>query len=159
MSRKMVQFECEETKLTDALDRLRELGVGRLTVYAAEALPASPMLAKQFETRAQAIAKAIQPRQGQDLRRETLQLVLSGSDTFFGQHGEPDPALRNATGALSKALRRFAPYDESPLDILVRRTREVWTDAPLKGQYRGTRYTPTNLGVRVREILLEWRAI
>jgi hypothetical protein len=52
-------------------------------------------------------------------------------------------------------LRKFAPYEESPLDILCERRRMVFSRGPAKGQYQGTRYIPTRMGNRVREILSE----
>ena len=90
------------------------------------------------------------------MRLETLEFVLNRGDTWLDQNGEPDPALRNATGALSKALRKFAPYEESPLDILCTRQRHTVPSGPYKGRYQGTRYIPTKLGMRVKEILQEW---
>lgn len=154
-----VQFECDEQCVADAIDAVRRFIRGKPRIYEARALPDSPERAKEFEARAQAIAKAIKPREGQKMRRETLLLVLSGGDTWFDQGGDPDPALRNATGALSKALRQFEPYTPSPLDILAERQRETFEDGLYKGRYRGTRYRPTRLGQRVLEILRSWGSV
>lgn len=149
----MIQFECRRDKELDILEALKPFSVQQLRLFSSLPKPPLPSDSKDFENKAQAIAKSIRPRPGQIMRRETLNTVLSGGDTFWDQDGKPDPALRNATGALSKALRKFAPFAESPLEILCERRREVFPSGSNKGEYKGTRYTVTRLGARVREIL------
>jgi len=151
----MIQVECDDAKVVEILEAIKSLSKSP-KIFSAKPLPSLPSAQKEFEARALAIAKAIKPRPNQSMRLETLELVLDGGDTWFDQKGEPDPALRNATGALSKALRRFDPWSESPLEILCERRRETIAKGPFKGRYQGTRYVPTRLGHRVREILQEW---
>lgn len=154
----MIQFECKEGMIVQAIDALSPMMIGKPQIFAAQPIPPSPKKALEFEELAQRIAKAIAPRANQPMRAETLRLVLTGGDTFWDQKGESDPALRNATGALSKALRRFSMWD-SPLDLICTRVREVIPNGPFKGKYQGTRYVPTSLGKRVHEILKESGAI
>jgi hypothetical protein len=151
-----IQIDCDESRLIDLLEAVKHLIRGAPHIFTAQPAPKLPSDQKDFEDRAQAIAKAIKPRPNQPMRLEALRIVLGGGDTWFDQKGEPDPAMRNATGALSKALRSFAPFEESPLEILCRRQREVVAKGLHKGKYQGTRYITTKLGDRVREILCEW---
>ena len=58
---------------------------------------------------AQKVVDAVRPKPSQPLRREALQKLLSGHDTFSNQTGQADPALRNAMGAISKALKTVLP--------------------------------------------------
>jgi hypothetical protein len=151
----VIQVECEEERVTEILEAVKSLARNP-RIFVPQRVPQLPSTKRAFEARAQQIAMAIRPRPNQPMRREILEFVLSGSDTWSDQGGEPEPALRNATGALSKALRPFAPWDESPLEILCDRHRETVPSGPYKGRYQGTRYIPTPLGRRVREILQEW---
>ena len=155
----LIQFECRADKVVEALDSIRPFAAGKPQLLEARPLPASPVAAAELEARAQDIAKWIKPREIDSVAAETIRFVLTGSDTFFDLQCDPDPALRNATGALSKKLRRFARFSDSPLEILCERRREVFPSGPSKGLYRGTRYYPTKLGARVYEILKEWKAI
>ena len=151
---RVVQVECDDEKVVEVLEAV--IGLSRnAKIFAIEKAPVSPSAKKEFEDRAIAIAKWIKPRANQPMRLETLELVLSGGDTWFDQNFEPDSALRNATGALSKALRKFAPWDESPLEILCDRQRVMVPEGPFRGRYQGTRYLLTPLGKRVRDILVE----
>jgi hypothetical protein len=152
---RMIQIECGDDRLIEILEAIRTLS-RNVKIFSPIEMPNLPSDQKEFDARALAIAQAIKPRPNQEMRLETLELVLGGGDTWFDQKGERDPALRNATGALSKALRRFAPYSDSPLEILCERRREIVPTGPYKGRYQGTRYVPTRLGRRVREILQEW---
>ncbi len=154
----VIQVECQEERLAEVLEALKSLARNP-KLFVPRSLPVLPSVEREFEARAQAIAKAIRPRPNQAMRRETLEFVLGGGNTWLDQQGEPDPALRNATGALSKALRRFAPWEQSPLEILCDRRRETVPSGPYKGRYQGTRYVPTPLGKRVREILQEWGVV
>lgn len=154
----MIQFECKDGMIREAIDALSPMMIGKPQIFVAQPLPSSPKKALEFEDFAQRVAKTVAPRANQPMRAETLRLVLGGGDTFWDQKGEPDPALRNATGALSKALRRFSMWD-SPLDLICTRAREVVPNGPYKGKYQGTRYIPTTLGKRVRQILEESGAI
>jgi hypothetical protein len=151
----VIQVECVEERVAEVLEALKSR-TRNPKLFLPRRLPELPSVKREFEARAQAIARAIRPRPNQAMRQETLEFVLGGNDTWFDQQGEPDPALRNATGALSKALRPFAPWEESPLEILCDRRRETVPSGPYKGRYQGTRYVPTPLGKRVREILQEW---
>lgn len=151
----MIQVECEAERVPEVLEALKSRARNP-KIFLPQRLPELPSAKREFEARAQAIAKRIRPRPNQVMRQETLEFVLGGGNTWLDQQGEPDPALRNATGALSKALRPFAPWEESPLAILCERRRETVPAGPYKGRYQGTRYVPTPLGKRVREILREW---
>ncbi len=104
---------------------------------------------QELESTAQKIAKLIRPTARQPMRGEALKVALVGWDTFMDQKGEADPSLRNALGAVSKAMRPIFPYDSSPIDRLATR-RKRFDD---HGGYLGTVYTPTKLGIRVKEIL------
>lgn len=150
----VIQIECEKHRIVEVLEAVKPLS-RNAKIFSLEPLPKLPSAQKEFEARALAIAHAIKPRPNQLMRLETLEFVLKGGDTWLDQNGEPDPALRNATGALSKALRPFAPWDDSPLEILCERRRVTIASGPYKGRYQGTRYVPTRLGGRVREILQE----
>jgi hypothetical protein len=151
-----IQFECPDDKIIDAMEAIKGIAIGqKINLWAPLNIPTLPSNEKAFEERAQAIARKIKSRQSQKMRQEALRYVFNEENTFWAQHGDPDPALRNATGALSKALRSFAPYHESPLDIICERRREVFDKGPLKGTYQGTQYVLTKLGKRVREILKE----
>jgi hypothetical protein len=151
----MIQIECSDDRVVEILEVIKSLS-RNAKIFSPEPVPSLPSDQEAFETRAWAIAKAIKPRPNQPMRSETLERVLCGGDTWFDQQGEFDPALRNATGALSKALRPFAPWTDSPLEILCERRRETIASGAEKGRYQGTRYVPTRLGQRVREILQEW---
>ncbi|RYG99645.1 MAG: hypothetical protein EON58_03235 [Alphaproteobacteria bacterium] len=111
--------------------------------------PAGP---KADPSLASDIAEAIKPRANQPMRREVLQKLMTGHDTFWSQQGEADANLRNGTAALSRALRPFSKWD-SPLDLLFVRERKVIKDGVYKGKYEGTSYTLTALGKAVRDIL------
>jgi hypothetical protein len=144
-----VQFDISDDKLVDVLDTIRRFGPGGLRIFSARPVPPSPMREAELQQLAHKIALAIAPRPEQQARRAALRLVLEGGSTFASQDGEADPALRNATGAISKSLRRFDPYAASPLDLLCERRREVFSRGPAKGNYKGMRYIPTALGQRV----------
>ncbi len=150
---KVVLFEISDDKLVDALDALRPLSPGKLRVMEDRPVPPSPARELELEQLAAKIAKAIAPRPDQHARRDALRLVLGGGDTFNAGEGEADPALRNATGALSRALRRFDPFAESPIELLCERRREIFTKGEHKGTYKGMRYIPTRLGGIVHRIL------
>lgn len=154
----MIQFECADAKVADAIDAIGPFAIGKPLLFATQPLPASPKKDAEFEKLAQDVARAVRPRANQTVRLDALKLVLFGGDTFRNQQGEADPGLRNATGALSKALRKFSPWD-SPLDILCERRRETVPNGPFKGMYQGTRYIPTRLGKRVRAILHEQKIL
>jgi hypothetical protein len=150
-----VQFDIAEEKLGDALDAVRRFMPANLRIFTTQPIPHSPMREAELQQLAHKIALAIAPRPEQRARREALRLILEGGDTFLSQQGGPDPALRNATGAISKSLRRFDPYAASPLDLLCERRREVYVRGPGKGNYKGMRYIPTALGRRVLQKLRE----
>lgn len=95
------------------------------------------------------IAVAVRPNARQSMRQEALRAALGGWDTFWDQKGTPDPALRNAFGAISKAMRSVFPHDASPIDRIVVRRKRFDKD----GTYLGTSYQQTQLGLRVRDIL------
>lgn len=95
------------------------------------------------------VADAIRPNARQSMRQEALRAALGGWDTFWDQKGTPDPALRNAFGAISKAMRAVFPHDASPIDRIVVRRKRFEND----GTYLGTSYVQTQLGLRVRDIL------
>lgn len=109
----------------------------------------------ELESTALEIAKLIRPTARQPMRAEALQVVLGGWDTFWDQKGEPDPSLRNALGAVSKAMRPIFPFESSPIDRLATRRKHFGDH----GGYLGTIYTPTKLGKRVKEILEAEKAL
>ncbi|NJO13872.1 MAG: hypothetical protein HC870_01235 [Rhizobiales bacterium] len=150
-----VHIELSEDKLVDCLDAIRKFSPAKLRIFAEQPVPPSPMREAELQKLAHKIALAIAPRPEQQARRDALKLVLEGGDTFTSQEGEADPALRNATGAISKSLRRFDPVAQSPLDLLCERRREVFSRGPHKGNYKGMRYIPTALGQRVLRKLKE----
>lgn len=100
---------------------------------------------------AKEVATLIAPKPSQAMRHDALRMALIGGDTFYDQEGEPDPAFRNALGALSKAMRPLFKLDSSPIDRIAVRKKHFDKD----GIYLGTRYHPTELGRAVREILSE----
>ncbi|PII39423.1 hypothetical protein T190_05555 [Sinorhizobium meliloti CCBAU 01290] len=83
------------------------------------------------------------------MRREALQKLLKGHDTFMDQGGVSDPALRNAMGAISKALRSVFGHDQAIRRLAVPR-KTFMADK----SYQGTIYDVTPLGRRVRELLI-----
>lgn len=128
---------------------------GPAKLYESAKLPSLPTVDLAL---AEKIADAIEPRPNQPMRREVLRSLFLGHDTWWDQKGEPDPAFRNGTAALSRALRPFFPY-ASPLDGLFTRERTTFKDHPAKGLYKGTRYRPTILGAAVGQILKDREAI
>lgn len=150
-----IQFDVPDDRLIEVLDTIRAFNPVKLRIFAEKPIPPSPMREAELQQLAHKIALAIAPRPEQHVRRDALRIVLGGGDTFSSQEGEADSALRNATGAISKSLRRFDPYAESPLDLLCERRREVFSRGPGKGTYKGMRYIPTALGKRVRQKLKE----
>ena len=150
-----VQFDLTDDQLHEVLDAIRPFNPSKLRIFAEKPIPASPMHEAQLQQRAHKIALAIAPRPDQHARRDALRLVLEGGNTFTSQEGEADPALRNATGAISKSLRKFDPYAQSPLDLLCERRRIVFARGPDKGTYKGMQYVPTALGRRVLQKLRE----
>jgi hypothetical protein len=112
--------------------------------------PAAPQTGgNALDELATKIATAIRPNARQSMRQEALRAALGGWDTFWDQEGTPDPALRNAFGAISKAMRAVFPHDASPIDRIVIRRKRFDKD----GAYLGTSYHQTQLGLRVRDIL------
>jgi hypothetical protein len=115
--------------------------------------PPADQAKKDFEELAQRVATKIRPKANQKMRSEANQFVLMGKDTFkvglLDSFAGDDPSLRNALGALSKSLRSIFQWEQSPLDKIARREKHFHKD----GSYLGTRYVPTKLGIRVREIL------
>jgi hypothetical protein len=122
---------------------------GTITLYESKPLPQPPSAEDvALEALAKKVADAIRPTAKQPMRIEAIRAALGGWDTFHDQEGEVDPALRNALGALSKAMKQVFPNDSSPIERIA--TRKRFSD---KGGYLGTRYHATPLGVRVRKIL------
>ena len=103
---------------------------------------------------AQKVVEAVRPKPTQPLRKEALQKLLSGHDTFTNQGGEADPALRNAMGAISKALRSVFAHDHAMRRLAIPK-KAHFPD----GAYRGTVYILTPLGARVRDLLEAEKAI
>lgn len=103
---------------------------------------------------AQKVVEAVRPKPTQPLRKEALQKLLNGHDTFTSQGGEADPALRNAMGAISKALRSVFAHDHAVRRLAIPKK----THFP-DGTYRGTVYSLTPLGARVRDLLKAEKAI
>jgi hypothetical protein len=103
---------------------------------------------------AKTVVAAVRPKPTQPLRKEALQKLLRGHDTFFDQQGEPDPALRNAMGAISKALKSVFFHDQAVQRLAVPK-KTHFSD----GKYRGTVYVVTPLGALVRDLLRAEKAI
>ncbi len=103
---------------------------------------------------AQSVVAAVRPKPTQPLRKEALRKLLGGHDTFSDQRGEPDPALRNAMGAISKALKSVFFHDQAVHRLAVPKK----THFP-DGTYRGTVYVVTPLGALVRDLLKAEKAI
>ncbi|ASJ62239.1 hypothetical protein KEM44_06345 (plasmid) [Sinorhizobium meliloti] len=97
---------------------------------------------------AKKVVDAIRPKSTQPMRRDALRTLARGHDTFFHQRGEPDAALRNAMGAISKALRSVFGHDQAIRRLAIPR-KTFWDD----GSYQGTVYEVTPLGERVFELL------
>lgn len=154
----IIQVQVAEAQLASAVAAVLPFAIGTPAVFAPQPLPEQVVEAQEFEAKAQAIAQAIRPRSSQPLRQEALRAVLGGHDTYWDQQGAADPTLRNAVGALSKALRPFS-FLPSPLDLLCTRQKHFATQEPGKGSYLGTRYVRTLLGTRVRDILKAAKAI
>jgi hypothetical protein len=125
------------------------VGSSDIEVFAACPSPPPALHPAEKTTLALVISDAIRPSGKQTMRLEALRMALNGWDTFSNQKGEGDPALRNAMGALSKALRPFFPNDKSPIKRISSRTKRFDED----GNYLGTRYSPTSLGIQIRDIL------
>ena len=103
------------------------------------------------EDLAQAIAEKIKPSAKQPMRKEVLKNVLWHWDSFLSTGGEGDTSMRGAIGSLSKSLKSLAPLMTHPVELICTRERQFEAN----GQYRGTVYEPTRLGLRVREILIK----
>ncbi|CAK7260911.1 MULTISPECIES: hypothetical protein [Shinella] len=103
---------------------------------------------------AQKVVEAVRPKPTQPLRKEALRKLLGGHDTFTNQGGEADPVLRNAMGAISKALRTVFAHDQAVRRLAIPKK----TQFP-DGTYRGTVYSVTPLGARVRDLLKAEKAI
>lgn len=122
----------------------------QIEVFTPKSLPADVPDANTADAAlAQQIADTIRPSGKQLMRKKALQMALLGWDTFQDQKGEGDPSLRNTMGALSKALRPFFPHDPSPIERISSR-RKIFAN---EGNYLGTRYAPTTLGMCIRDIL------
>ncbi len=125
----------------------------KLKLFSPVALP-EDQSADELTQLAQKVVEAVRPKPTQPLRKEALQKLLSGHDTFSNQGGEADPALRNAMGAISKALRTVFAHDHAVRRLAVPKK----THFP-DGTYRGTAYSITPLGARVRDLLKAEKAI
>jgi hypothetical protein len=103
---------------------------------------------------AKAVVAAVRPKPTQPLRKEALQKLLSGHDTFSDQGGQPDPTLRNAMGAISKALKSVFVHSHAVRRLAVPKKKHF-----ADGTYRGTVYDLTPLGELVRDLLKAEKAI
>lgn len=149
----VVQFDVCDDRLVDLLDAIRRYAPSRLRVFRETPRPQSPRQETELQRLAGQIARAITPKSDSPNQVAALRLVLEGGDTFTLQEGEPDPGLRNAIGGLSKKLRRFDRFAESPVELLCERRREVFSRGQAKGIYKGMRYIPNALAGRVLKIL------
>jgi hypothetical protein len=96
------------------------------------------------------VANVVRPKPNQSMRVEALRALLSGHyDTWWNQGGESDPALRNAIGAISKALKAVFDHDH-PVKRLAVPKKNYFPS----GEYKGTTYLVTPLGERVRHLLV-----
>lgn len=110
---------------------------------------------KVFEALAHKVADTVAPTGRQIMRKQALAAACLRYDSLMDQQGDPDPSMRNALGALSRALREIFPHDASPIDRLATRTKRFDEN----GTYLATVYTPTKLGRRVWEILKARKAV
>ena len=69
--------------------------------------------------------------------KDALRAALGNYDSCLDQEGESDHGMRVALAALSKALRPFAEYCDSPIDLIAFRELEYFEG----GGYRGTTHT------------------
>ena len=146
--------EIPEQSLEGALNALATFVTPQgIKLYSAVPLPAGDNDVELTKL-AQKVVEAIRPQPTQPLRKEALQKLMSGHDTFSNQGGEPDAALRNAMGAISKALKSVFPHDQAVRRLAVPKK----THFP-NGAYRGTVYVLTPLGARVRDLLKAEKAI
>ncbi|MBC2666052.1 hypothetical protein H7F51_11040 [Novosphingobium flavum] len=150
---KILQVGIDPARVPEALAAITPFACSAPILMQVQPLPEEAQDEQEFEELAVQVADAIQPTGNQPMRRTALQACLGGHDTFLDQMGDPDPSLRNAMGALSKALRPFSVL-ASPLDLICTRIKEYFAEGqPGAGGYRGTRYVPTKLGRRVYAIL------
>jgi hypothetical protein len=118
---------------------------GNVKAYAE--IPVKPQSVDADEL-ANKVVAAVRPKSNQTMRKEALRKLLSGHDTWLDQQGEPDPALRNAMGAISKSLKSVFPAGDGMRRLA--KPQKTWFD---DGRYRGTSYAITPLGERVRNLL------
>ncbi|WP_426420960.1 hypothetical protein [Bradyrhizobium genosp. A] len=90
------------------------------------------------------VVKAIQPAP-----RHFVLSLLYGDSSWWMSRGDARSSIRPETIALSRRLKPVFPLLASPIDALVVRQREYFPE----GGYKGIKYTPTLLGVAVREAL------
>ena len=142
--------EISDENLKSALIGLSPLvALKGIKLYGAVELPNVQNDADELTKIAQKIVEAVRPQPKQYLRKEALQKVLRGHDTFMDQRGESDPVLRNAVGAISKALKVVFPNEKGAVRRLAVPKKTFFAD----GSYRGTEYVVTPLGDRVRDLL------
>lgn len=125
-----------------------------IQLFQAVELPQEEEMTSEFEELAKKAADAVRPKPTQPIRKEILSKMLNGHDTFVNQGGDPDPALRNGVGAISKALKSVFPHDQAVRRLAIPK-KTFFED----GTYKGTVYLLTPLGKRVREILTDEGAI
>jgi hypothetical protein len=151
----MIMFlvEISDQSVKGVLDALAPF-VSPSNIKLFDPVPLPPVQDDELVQLAQAVVVAVRPKPSQPLRKEALRKLLGGHDTFSDQRGEPDPALRNAIGAISKALKSVFFHDQAVHRLAVPRK----THFP-DGSYRGTVYDLTPLGELVRELLKAEKAI
>lgn len=118
-----------------------------IELYEPAAIP-KPPTDDGLDELAKKVVTAVRPKPTQPMRREALQKLARGHDTFFDQGGEPDAALRNAMGAISKALRSVFGHDQAIRRLAIPR-KTFMADK----SYQGTVYDVTPLGARVFALL------
>lgn len=143
---KMVIAHVADEKVPGAVKAL-QLHAAAENIQVYEAI--SVAVDNQLEEDARRATDAVRPMPNQHLRRELLRKLLSGRyDTFMDQQGEADHVVRTGFGAISKALKEHF-HIEHAIELLATRKKTKFDD----GGYRGTVYTTTALGKRVRELL------
>jgi hypothetical protein len=145
--RTIIAQVCEQN-LKDAVKALASFAPPEdISIYEPVALPEDSE-DDALDELAQKVVTAVRPQPTQPMRRKALRKLLGGHDTFVGQGGEADPALRNAMGAISKALHPVFNHSQAVRRLAVpRKTR--FPD----GSYKGTTYVRTKLGHRVKALL------
>lgn len=145
-----IMFDVQDSNATSALSAINPFAVGKIRTCTEYVLPTPSAKNINLNHLAREIAEKIKPSGKQTMRLEALDAALNGYDSFEDQQGEKNDSMRVALGALSKALRPFS-NSSSPIELIADRTKRYSQE----GTYLGTKYTPTDLGKRIHQILVD----